>query len=151
MISISSQKVLSSVKETKFFECLIALLFRFPECNILHMLIEKSFLHIFISDRAIYEQYKKYLFCEMDIIEITANKFLSMFPGEKEQSSAKKKGYFGHFMRILKIYSGIQTTDEEIVAAIKSKGETWNKISKMLIKPYETVCYKDLGSYIDVP
>lgn len=64
---------------------------------------------------------------------------------------ARKKGYFGHFMRILKIYSGIQTTDEQIVAAIKSKGETWNKISKMLIKPYEAVCYKDLGSYTDTP
>ncbi len=55
MISISSHKILDIVKQTKFFECLIALLFKFHECNILHMLIEKSFLHIFISDRIIYD------------------------------------------------------------------------------------------------
>jgi hypothetical protein len=32
-------------------------------------------------------------------------------------------------MRILKIYSGIQPTDEKIIAAIKSKTNMWNKIS----------------------
>lgn len=87
----------------------------------------------------------------MDIIDITATRFLNTFTEEKDQNEGKKKGYFGHFMRILKIYSGIQTTDEEIVSAIKSKGEIWNKISKNLIKPYETICYKDLGSYQDIP
>ena len=50
-------------------------------------------------------------------------------------------------MRILKIYSGIQPTDENIIAAIKSKTVVWNKISDLLIKPYETICFKELGSY----
>lgn len=39
-------------------------------------------------------------------------------------------------MRILKIYSGIQTTEENIINSIKAKTEVWNKISIYLIKPY---------------
>ena len=39
-------------------------------------------------------------------------------------------------MRILKIYSGIETKDEDIVNAIRSKSELWNKVSKSLIIPY---------------
>lgn len=54
-------------------------------------------------------------------------------------------------MRILKIYSGIQPTDERIIAAIKAKTHTWNKISEILIKPYEAICFKELGSYENVP
>jgi hypothetical protein len=50
-------------------------------------------------------------------------------------------------MRILKIYSGIQTTEEAIINAIKSKTEVWNKISAHLIKPYEAISFKELGSY----
>jgi len=44
-------------------------------------------------------------------------------------NQAKSKSYFGHFMRILKIYSGIKPTDERIIAAIKLKTNVWNKIS----------------------
>lgn len=44
------------------------------------MLIEKSFLHVFISDRTIYDDYKRFLFCEMNIIDVTATRFLDMFP-----------------------------------------------------------------------
>lgn len=62
---------------------------------------------------------------------------MRMFPDEATiLQQAKKKHFFGHFMRILKIYSGIETKDEEIVAAIRSKSELWNKISKNLILPY---------------
>ena len=48
----------------------------------------------------------------------------------------RRKSYFGHLMKIMKIYSGIQTTDEEIVNAIKSRSEIWNKISRLVLKPY---------------
>lgn len=93
------------------------------------MLIEKSFYHVFISERKIYEEYKKHLFCELDIIDITVNKMLKLFKEEAFLDQAKSKAYFGHFMRILKIYSGIQPTDERIISAIKAKTSTWNKIS----------------------
>jgi hypothetical protein len=62
-ISISSEELFKTIKDTKFFSCLITLLFKHEENNILHMLIEKSFLHVFISERKIYDQYKKHLFC----------------------------------------------------------------------------------------
>ena len=75
------------------------------------------------------------------------NRILRLFPENNLLAQVKRKGYFGHFMRILKIYSGIQPTDENIIAAIKSKTVVWNKISDLLIKPYETICFKELGSY----
>lgn len=74
-----------------------------------------------------------------------------MLPEHNFLQQASKKAYFGHFMRILKIYSGIQPTDEKIIAAIKAKTSTWNKISELLIKPYENICFKELGSYDNVP
>ena len=120
-ISISSLKIFQCIRKTKFFTCLVKLLFTHEKNNILHMLIEKSFLHLFISDRKIYNQYKKHLFCEIDIIDCTAGTFIKMFSSDQMFQQAKKKPYFGHFMRILKIYSGIQTLDEEIVNAIKAK------------------------------
>jgi len=36
---------------------------------------------------------------------------LKQFREENFLEQAKSKAYFGHFMRILKIYSGIQPTD----------------------------------------
>lgn len=75
-ISISSENLLQAIKETQFFANLITLLFKHPNSNILHMLIEKSFLHVFISERKIYEKYKKHLFCEIDIIDLTAGRVL---------------------------------------------------------------------------
>lgn len=67
---------------------------------------------------------------------MTASRMLKMFPENNFMKNASKKPYFGHFMRILKIYSGIQPTDEQIILAIKSKTQIWNKISELLIKPY---------------
>jgi hypothetical protein len=74
-----------------------------------------------------------------------------MLPEKTFLQEAKRKAYIGHFMRILRIYSGIQPTDEQIIAAIKAKTAIWNKISELLIKPYEAIYYKDLGSYENVP
>ena len=150
-ISISSLKILRRICEAKFFGCLIALLFKHEHNNILHMLIEKSFYHVFISERKIYEDYKRHLFCELDIIDATVTRVLRLFKEDGFLEQAKAKPYFGHFMRILKIYSGIQPTDERIIAAIKAKTHTWNKISELLIKPYEAICFKELGSYENVP
>ncbi len=74
-----------------------------------------------------------------------------MYPEERFYDNIKKKPNFGHFMRILKIYSGIQPTEEKIISAIKSKTTIWSKISEILIKPYENICFKELGSYENVP
>lgn len=115
------------------------------------MLVEKSFYHVFISERKIYEEYKKHLFCDLDIIELTASRILRLFPEQEFLSAASKKPYFGHFMRILRIYSGIKPTDDSIIDAIKAKTNIWNKVSELLIKPYEAVSFKELGSYENVP
>jgi hypothetical protein len=39
-------------------------------------------------------------------------------------------------MKIMKIYSGIQTTDEDIINSIKNRSEVWNRISRLILKPY---------------
>lgn len=144
-------RIFRKICEVRFFGCLINLLFKHESNNILHMLIEKSFYHVFISERKIYEEYKKHLFCELDIIDITVNRMLKQFREDNFLQQAKNKPFFGHFMRILKIYSGIQPTDDKIIAAIKSKTAIWNKISDILIKPYEAICFKELGSYDNIP
>lgn len=76
---------------------------------------------------------------------------MKQFPLEKLFEEGKKKSYFGHFMRILKIYSGIQTEDQGIIQAIRSKSELWTKISKHLIVPFENIYEKKLGTYEQVP
>lgn len=150
-ISISSMRIFRRICEVKFFGVLIELLFKHEQVNILHMLVEKSFYHVFISERKIYEEYKKHLFCDLDIIELTASRILRLFPEQGFLSAASKKPYFGHFMRILRIYSGIKPTDDSIIDAIKAKTNIWNKVSELLIKPYEAVSFKELGSYDNVP
>lgn len=50
-------------------------------------------------------------------------------------------------MKLMKIYSGIQTTDEDIINAIKAKSDIWNKISRLILKPYEGINIKELGTY----
>ncbi len=150
-ISISSEEIFQIIKETRFFANLITLLFKHEHNNILHMLIEKSFLHVFISERKIYERYKRHLFCEIDIIELTAGRVMAVYDEAKVFEVLRRKMYFGHFMRILKIYSGIQTTEEGIINAIKAKTDVWNKVSSCLIKPYETICFKELGTYENIP
>ena len=57
------------------------------------------------------------------------------------------------FSNYLRLYWKMQqlTTDEAIIAAIKAKTVTWNKISDLLIKPYEAVCFKEIGTYDNIP
>ncbi len=51
----------------------------------------------------------------------------------------------------MKIYSGIQTTDDDIINAIKNKSEIWNKVSRLILKPYEAISNKELSSYENIP
>lgn len=69
---------------------------------------------------------KHYIFCEVKIIDITAGRYLNQFQNDEQVVASmgcgfRRKGYFGHLMKIMKIYSGIQTTDEDIVNSIRSK------------------------------
>jgi hypothetical protein len=63
----------------------------------------------------------------------------------------RRRGYFGHLMKIMKIYSGIQTTDDDIINSIKSKSDIWNKISRLILKPYEAIANKELSTYENIP
>lgn len=53
-------------------------------------------------------------------------------------------------MKIMKIYSGIQTTDDDIINSIKSKSDIWNKISRLILKPYEATSMKELSTYENI-
>jgi len=65
--------------------------------------------------------------------------------------SYRRKGFFGYLMKIMKIYSGIQTTDDDIINAIKGKSEIWNKISRLILKPYESIAMKELSTHEGIP
>ena len=54
-------------------------------------------------------------------------------------------------MKIMKIYSGIQTTDDDIINSIKSKSDIWNKISRLILKPYEAISMKELSTHDNIP
>ncbi len=96
---------------------------------------------IFRTERHINEEIKHFIFCELKIIDLTAGRYLTLFQNDEQIAASmannfRRKGYFGHLMKIMKIYSGIQTTDEDIINAIKNKSEIWNKISRLILKPY---------------
>lgn len=57
------------------------------------------------------------------------------------------EGFFAYLMRIIKIYSKIQTNDEEINKSIMARSAIWEQFSSFILQPYETLCFKDLGSY----
>lgn len=78
----------------------------------------------------------------MNIIKRT----VSGIVGEKFEV-LKSKPFFGHLMRIIKIYSNIQTTNDNIIHSIRDNSELWGRVAKEIIKPYEEICSKDLGSY----
>jgi hypothetical protein len=46
------------------------------------------------------------------------------------------QGYFGHLIRMIKIYSTIQTNDEEINRCIMERAELWEKFSLNILRPY---------------
>jgi hypothetical protein len=50
-------------------------------------------------------------------------------------------------MKIVKVYSKIQTNDEEVNGAIMQRATLWDKFSNSLMRPYEALCFKDLGTY----
>lgn len=54
-------------------------------------------------------------------------------------------------MKIVKVYSKIQTNDEEINEAIMKRAVLWDKFSANLMRPYEAICFKQLGSYEGLP
>lgn len=54
-------------------------------------------------------------------------------------------------MKIIKIYSGIQTLDQEIREAITAKKLTWNKLNKVLMRPYEILSKEELGTLANIP
>jgi len=47
---------------------ILGLLFKCEKNSILHKMTEKLFQQIFNSERLIYEEYRKYLFCEAGLI-----------------------------------------------------------------------------------
>jgi hypothetical protein len=73
------------------------------------------------------------LFCEISIIDLTAKRLLDDFSSFEK---ARKKGYFGILMKIIKIYCSISASNPTIVKAISAKGEIWNKMVKYIIEPY---------------
>ena len=50
-------------------------------------------------------------------------------------------------MRIIKIYSKIQTNDDEINKSIQERSALWENFSTYILQPYEALCFKDLGVY----
>lgn len=78
-------------------------------------------MHIFTTEKNIYERYKEYLFCEISIIDLTAKRVLEAFPEGDALERVRAKGYFGNLMKIIKIYSSISTTNLQIREAITSK------------------------------
>lgn len=143
-ISLNSPSVFAAVRKVNFFGLLLDLMYKFPDANIMHNLIEKTLLHIFSNEKSLYENYKQHLFCEIDIIGRTANVVINR---EK-----RFLGYYGHLMRIIKIYSSIQTINESIIQTIKNYTELWKEVANNVMKPYDESCSKDLGSYqIELP
>lgn len=65
--------------------------------------------------------------------------------------SSLHEGYFAYLMRIIKIYSKIQTNDEEVNKSIQDRSAIWEDFSNNILKPYEALCFKDLGSYESLP
>ena len=68
VVELSSQKISKIVKDSKFLDNLMALMFKFPNLSILHKQIERAFFAVFCSDRGVCEEYRKYLFCHASII-----------------------------------------------------------------------------------
>ena len=113
-MALSSLAIFNTLKESHFYQTLIDLFFKHENCSILHKLIERSFLHIFEASKKIYDVYKRHLFCEVSIIELTGKRVIDTFSSQDSFKVMKRKGYFGLLIRIIKIYSGIQTLDKDI-------------------------------------
>ena len=141
-ISISSVQIFKVVKKSGFLATLINLLFRLPNANIVHNLIEKVIVHIFKSEKSIYEYYKEHLFHELDIIKMTTVGVIN-----EEFKVLQKKGYLRHLVRIIKIYSQIETNNINITNNISKHRELWPIVINRILSPYEALTHKELGSY----
>lgn len=65
----------------------------------------------------------------------------------KPNDISARLGWFGYLMKIVKVYSKIQTDDQEINNAIIQRSDLWEKFSTTLMKPYDAISFKDLGAY----
>lgn len=146
--------MVETVKRVKYIELLISLLFKLPSLSIVHKMVEKVFFLVFNSDKGVFEEYRKYLFCQANLIEITVGNYVGRI-GDLHQFrlaiSTSHEGFFAYLMRIVKIYSKIQTNDDEINKSIMARSALWEQFSAFVLQPYEALCFKDLGSYDAVP
>ena len=55
---------------------------------------------------------------------------------DKVGEDSLKLGWFSYLMKIVKVYSKIQTNDEEINEAIMKRAGLWDKFSACLMRPY---------------
>ncbi len=62
-LALNSHKIFNCVKNCKYLETLIDLMFKFEYCNIFGMMLEKLFLMIFRTERLINEEIKHFIFC----------------------------------------------------------------------------------------
>ena len=105
---------------------------------------------MFSSDRTIYDLYKHHLFVQAGLMELTIGRLIKSAPdleAFKQGITRCHEGGFGCLMRIIKIYSKIQTSDEEINTSIVKRSQMWEKFSNHILKPYESMSMKDLGTY----
>jgi hypothetical protein len=133
-IELSSFKISQIVRDSKFLENLLSLMFKWPNLSIVHKQVERAFCAVFCSERRVCEVYRKYLFCEASIIEKTAGECLNRVESIGDQSL--KLGWFSYLMKIVKVYSKIQTNDEEVNEAIMQRAVLWEKFSSCLMRPY---------------
>lgn len=142
---------MGAIKESELFPVMIDLMFREEKCSIFHTLLDRAIKHIIITDRRIFDKYRRYLFCEIFIMDLTIKRLLDIFPNEDGLEQARKKPYFGILMNIVKTYSAITTADPLIKETITSQSKIWNKASKLFIKPYEALTQPKLGEHVNVP
>ena len=150
-MTLSSFKMMAVIKESELFPTMIDIMFRDGTCNIFHNLLERAIRHIIITEKKIFDKYRRYLFCEISIMDLTIKRLIEMHPNEDGLQQARKQPYFGILMTIVKVYSGITTSDSLIRDTITSKSKIWNRASKTFIKPFEALLAPNLGEFPNVP
>ena len=150
-MTLSSQQMMTVIKESELFPVMIDIMFRDGNCNIFHNLLERAIRHIIVTDKKIFDKYRRYLFCEISIMDLTIRRLSEMFPNDENLLQVRKTPYFGILMSIVKVYSTITTSDTLIRDTITSKSKIWNRASKTFIKPFEALIGPKLGEYQNVP
>ena len=62
-MTLSSYRMLNVIKQSELFPEMINLMFKNPNCNIYHTLVERAIKHIIETDKKIFNLYRRYLFC----------------------------------------------------------------------------------------